>query len=140
MEYEGEVRVGGYINVNKLGMAVVDNQQSSSMIGTANTRTENTSKIDGSFKGASGNIGANVAAGDSNVQGNSASWPPMTRSMPSSSWVVVNNNMAPWRIVGCRGLPPRAPATTGRPITAIRTRPVWAMGPSRMPQATSGSM
>ncbi len=73
VEYEGRVNVGGYINVNKLGMAVVDNQQSSSMIGTANTRTENTSKIDGSFKGASGNIGANVAAGDSNVQGNSAS-------------------------------------------------------------------
>ena len=65
VEYEGRVNVGGYINVNKLGMAVVDNQQSSSMIGTANTRTENTSKIDGSFKGASGNIGANVAAGDS---------------------------------------------------------------------------
>lgn len=73
VEYEGRVNVGGYINVNKLGMAVVDNQQSSSMIGTANTRTENTSKIDGSLKGASGNIGANVAAGDSNVQGNSAS-------------------------------------------------------------------
>ena len=73
VEYEGTVRVGGYINVNKLGMAVVDNQQSSSMIGTANTRTENTSKIDGSFEGASGNVGANVAAGDSNVQGNSAS-------------------------------------------------------------------
>lgn len=73
VEYEGTVRVGGYINVNKLGMAVVDNQQSSSMIGTANTRTENTSKIDGSFKDASGNVGANVAAGDSNVQGNSAS-------------------------------------------------------------------
>ncbi len=73
VEYEGEVRVGGYINVNKLGMAVVDNQQSSSMIGTTNTRTENTSKIDGSFKDASGNVGANVAAGDSNVQGNSAS-------------------------------------------------------------------
>ena len=73
VEYEGTVRVGGYINVNKLGMAVVDNQQSSSMIGTGNSRTENTSKIDGSFKGASGNVGANVAAGDSNVQGNSAS-------------------------------------------------------------------
>ena len=26
VEYEGTVRVGGYINVNKLGMAVVDNQ------------------------------------------------------------------------------------------------------------------
>ncbi|TNI74102.1 hypothetical protein CF122_04610 [Aeromonas media] len=73
VEYEGTVRVGGYINVNKLGMAVVDNQQSSSMIGTGNSRTENTSKIDGSFEGASGNVGANVAAGDSNVQGNSAS-------------------------------------------------------------------
>lgn len=73
VEYEGTVRVGGYINVNKLGMAVVDNQQSSSMIGTANTRTENKSQIDGSFKDASGNVGANVAAGDSNVQGNSAS-------------------------------------------------------------------
>lgn len=72
VEYEGDVRVGGYINVNKLGMAVVDNQQSSSMIGTANTRTDNTSKINGSFQGASGNVGANVAAGDSNVQGNSA--------------------------------------------------------------------
>lgn len=72
VEYEGRVNVGGYINVNKLGMAVVDNQQSSTMIGTANTRTDNTSKINGSFKDASGNVGANVAAGDSNVQGNSA--------------------------------------------------------------------
>lgn len=73
VEYEGNVRVGGFINVNKLGMAVVDNQQSSTMIGTTNSRTENKSKIDGSFKDASGNVGANVAAGDSNVQGNSAS-------------------------------------------------------------------
>ena len=73
VEYEGTVRVGGYINVNKLGMAVVDNQQHTYKIGTANTSTENTSKIDGSFEGASGNVGANVAAGDSNVQGNSAS-------------------------------------------------------------------
>lgn len=72
VEYEGKVNVGGYINVNKLGMAVVDNQQSSTMIGTANSRTENKSQIDGSFKDASGNVGANVAAGDSNVQGNSA--------------------------------------------------------------------
>ncbi|MGY3869097.1 hypothetical protein ACW5W4_06090 [Aeromonas crassostreae] len=73
VEYDGRVNVGGYINVNKLGMAVVDNQQSSSMIGTSNYRTDNTSRINGSFQGASGNIGANVAAGDSNVQGNSAS-------------------------------------------------------------------
>lgn len=72
VEYEGRVNVGGYINVNKLGMAVVDNQQSSSMIGTSNSRTENKSEINGSFQGASGNVGANVAAGDSNVQGNSA--------------------------------------------------------------------
>ncbi|MCH7371578.1 MULTISPECIES: hypothetical protein [Aeromonas] len=72
VEYEGRVNVGGFINVNKLGMAVVDNQQSSSMIGTANSRTENKSQIDGSFQDASGNVGANVAAGDSNVQGNSA--------------------------------------------------------------------
>lgn len=72
VEYEGDVRVGGYINVNKLGMAVVDNKQSSTMIGTSNTRTENKSEINGSFKDASGNVGANVAAGDSNVQGNSA--------------------------------------------------------------------
>ncbi|WP_421203451.1 hypothetical protein [Aeromonas enteropelogenes] len=73
VKYEGKVIVGGFVNVNKLGMAVVDNQQSSTMIGTANSRTENASKIDGSFQGASGNIGANVAAGDSNVQGNSVS-------------------------------------------------------------------
>lgn len=73
VEYDGRVNVGGYINVNKLGMAVVDNQQSSSMIGTSNFRTDNTSRIDGSFDGVSGNVGANVAAGDSNVQGNSAS-------------------------------------------------------------------
>lgn len=73
VKYEGKVMVGGFVNVNKLGMAVVDNQQSSTMIGTANSRTENASKIDGSFQGASGNIGANVAAGDSNVQGNSVS-------------------------------------------------------------------
>lgn len=73
VEYEGRVNVGGSINVNKLGMAVVDNQQSSSMIGTSNYRTDNKSQIDNAFKGASGNVGANVAAGDSNVQGNSAS-------------------------------------------------------------------
>lgn len=71
VEYKGDVRIDGQINVRQLGMAVVNNEQASSGNMTANFRTENDSHINGSFNNSSGNIGANVAAGDANVQGNS---------------------------------------------------------------------
>ncbi len=73
LEYQGTVLIGGVIGVNGLGMAVVDNAQSASENATGNSYVENDATISGtSFKGSSGNIGVNDAAGDFNVQANSA--------------------------------------------------------------------
>lgn len=53
--------------------AKVTNIQGADGNGSVNYRNDNTAKINGSFNGATGNLGANVAAGDSNAQSNSAS-------------------------------------------------------------------
>ncbi len=69
----GRVQTGGYIGIDRLGMAVVDDTQSSTGNETYNEAFSNTSDMgDGALRNASGNIGVNVSAGDNNVQGNSA--------------------------------------------------------------------
>lgn len=69
----GDTYIGGYIGVDRLGMAVVDDKQSSTGNETYNEAFSNTSDMgDGALRNASGNIGVNVSAGDNNVQGNSA--------------------------------------------------------------------
>ncbi len=73
LEYEGAVSIDGFIWVGGLGMAVVDNEQSASGNHVDNSYVENDAAIGGSsFKNSSGNIGVNTAAGDFNVQSNSA--------------------------------------------------------------------
>ena len=73
IEFKGDVKVDGEIRVDGLGMAVVDNVQTTGMNGINNSYVENSASISGSaFNNASGNIGVNQAAGDFNVQGNSA--------------------------------------------------------------------
>lgn len=52
--------------------ASVTDSQSSSYNSVLNQGTKNNATIDGSLKGASGNVGANVAAGDMNQQANAA--------------------------------------------------------------------
>ncbi|MCV6590844.1 MAG: hypothetical protein OIF57_17770 [Marinobacterium sp.] len=73
MTNTGTVGVGGYVGIDRLGMAVVDDKQSSTGNQGYNEAFSNTSDMgDGALRNASGNIGVNVAAGDNNVQGNSA--------------------------------------------------------------------
>lgn len=69
----GSTHIGGYVGIDRLGMAVVDDKQSSTGNETYNEAFSNTSDMgDGALRNASGNIGVNVSAGDNNVQGNSA--------------------------------------------------------------------
>ncbi|MBV7314080.1 hypothetical protein [Shewanella sp. NIFS-20-20] len=73
LTYEGSVEISGSIVANGLGMAVVENvQESSANSGTNYYNTNSSSVRDSSFENASGNIGVNQAAGDNNVQANSA--------------------------------------------------------------------
>ncbi|MDR8525197.1 hypothetical protein [Shewanella fidelis] len=73
LEYKGTVKISGDITANGLGMAVVDNVQASGGNLIGNHYLENDASIgDAAFGNASGNIGVNQAAGDFNVQGNSA--------------------------------------------------------------------
>lgn len=73
--YHGGAWIGGYVGVNKLGMAVIDSYQNSTgnngHDGAMNNRNTNNAKImGGSGSDLSGNIGINVSAGDNNVQAN----------------------------------------------------------------------
>jgi len=69
----GSTHIGGYVGIDRLGMAVVDDKQSATGNETYNEAFSNTSDMgDGALRNASGNIGVNVSAGDNNVQGNSA--------------------------------------------------------------------
>ncbi|MGS0680472.1 hypothetical protein ACVBIL_04835 [Shewanella sp. 125m-7] len=71
--FKGGALVLGVIKVDGLGMAVVENKQSAGPNWIDNSYVENDASISGSaFNGASGNIGVNQAAGDFNVQANSA--------------------------------------------------------------------
>ncbi|MGL4476446.1 MAG: hypothetical protein ACRCT7_18650 [Shewanella sp.] len=73
LKYKGTVLIGGVVTANGLGMAVVENAQSSTANKGNNYYHSNSSSISGnSFQNASGNIGVNQAAGDNNVQANSA--------------------------------------------------------------------
>lgn len=73
VEFKGKVNIDGAIEVKGLGMAVVENvQESSTNVGMNSYHSNSASVGDTSFKNASGNIGVNVAAGDNNVQANSA--------------------------------------------------------------------
>jgi len=73
LEYKGKVKIDGEIYANGLGMAVVENVQDTSGNMVENYYHDNEAQIGGSsFQGASGNIGVNQAAGDFNVQTNSA--------------------------------------------------------------------
>ncbi|MGL4711353.1 MAG: hypothetical protein ACRCWP_01970 [Shewanella sp.] len=73
LEYKGKVKIEGEIKANGLAMAVVENKQESAANVGLNEYHSNTAGIsESSFENASGNIGVNVAAGDNNVQANSA--------------------------------------------------------------------
>ncbi|MGL4614712.1 MAG: hypothetical protein ACRCVV_12605 [Shewanella sp.] len=73
LEYKGKVKIEGEIKANGLAMAVVENKQESAVNVGLNEYHSNTAGIsESSFENASGNIGVNVAAGDNNVQANSA--------------------------------------------------------------------
>lgn len=71
IDYSGGAYIGGYIGINKLGMAVIDSYQNTTGNYVENTRNTNNAKIDGgSGNNLAGNGGLNVAAGDNNVQAN----------------------------------------------------------------------
>ncbi|MGS0675758.1 hypothetical protein [Shewanella sp. 0m-4] len=71
--FKGGALVLGVIKVDALGMAVVDNVQTTGGNLTGNSYVDNSASVSGSaFNNASGNIGVNQAAGDFNIQGNSA--------------------------------------------------------------------
>ncbi|MDO6565016.1 hypothetical protein Q4488_16670 [Amphritea sp. 1_MG-2023] len=71
VKYAGEVAIDGNITVDSLGMAVIDQKQSSDDNTTGNDRVDNNATVDGNaLNGSSGNIGVNVSAGDNNVQSN----------------------------------------------------------------------
>lgn len=73
LAYEGTVTISGNIDVNGLGMAVVENVQESSMNEVGNYYHDNDAQItDSAFENSSGNIGVNQASGDFNAQTNSA--------------------------------------------------------------------
>ena len=71
IDYKGHAYIHGYVGVNKLGMAVIDNYQNTTNNHVDNIRNDNNARIDGeSANGLAGNSGVNVAAGDNNVQAN----------------------------------------------------------------------
>ncbi len=73
VEYKGKVRIDGRIRVNSLGMAVIDDEQDSDDNRVINDQSDNNALIgNNSLRGAKGNVGLNMSAGDNNVQGNSA--------------------------------------------------------------------
>lgn len=73
VEYKGEVDIDGYIYVDSLGMAVIDDKQASVDNRGFNKVLDNTASVqNNTLRNASGNVGVNVGAGDNNVQGNSA--------------------------------------------------------------------
>ncbi|MCL1057422.1 hypothetical protein L2729_05360 [Shewanella gelidimarina] len=83
---KGGALVLGVIKVDALGMAVVDNVQTSGGNLTGNSYVENSASISGSaFNNASGNIGVNQAAGDFNIQGNSAALASIDQSFAFGS-------------------------------------------------------
>lgn len=81
--YEGDVSISGEFTVRSLGLALIDNEQFSTGNDVENDNAENDATIggadaeegddSGAFRDASGNIGANVAAGTGNQQDNAAS-------------------------------------------------------------------
>ncbi|WP_434952924.1 hypothetical protein ACRWQL_07430 [Shewanella sp. HL-SH4] len=73
LQYKGKINIEGTITANGLGMAVVENVQESSMNMVVNSYHDNDAQITGNaFENSSGNIGVNQAAGEFNVQANSA--------------------------------------------------------------------
>jgi hypothetical protein len=68
--YAGGGNHGGHNNTG--ASAIVNDTQLNYNNDVKNTATKNTATIDGSLNGASGNVGANVAAGDNNQQANAA--------------------------------------------------------------------
>jgi hypothetical protein len=69
----GDPRVTGTIKTDSAAIAVVNNAQSISQEQGSNALLNNNSSIGGNVaRGASGNIGANMAAGDNNAQDNAA--------------------------------------------------------------------
>ena len=73
VNYSGNVSIDGEIEANSLGMAVIDNTQLNDNNDVVNNRNDNDASVDdNAFQGSSGNVGANVAAGDNNTQSNAA--------------------------------------------------------------------
>ncbi|WP_070988397.1 hypothetical protein [Halofilum ochraceum] len=73
IDYEGEVSVGGYIDGDALGMAVIENRQDNGGNEVLNKANNNSASVDdNAMREGSGNLGANAAAGDNNSQSNAA--------------------------------------------------------------------
>lgn len=87
--YAGDVSVSGEFEVKALGLALIDNEQFSVGNEVDNQRNSNDaaageddSSDGGAFQGASGNLGANIAAGTGNQQDNAAAL-----ATSDASWV-----------------------------------------------------
>lgn len=71
IDYQGLALIGGYVGINQLGMAVINNHQQTTDNNVKNIRNENNASVSGeSANNLAGNSGVNVAAGDNNVQAN----------------------------------------------------------------------
>lgn len=69
----GDPTVAGQIDIDSAAIAIVDNAQTNGANVGSNTNLKNdASATDNTAQGASGNIGANIAAGDNNQQDNAA--------------------------------------------------------------------
>jgi len=86
IKYSGEVNVGGKVRVNSLGLSMVENDQDNDENAVDNIFHNNVSAITGnSFTNATGNIGINTAAGDLNMQSNSAALAAIDKDFSFSS-------------------------------------------------------
>jgi len=73
VSFEGGVSVNGGIGVNASSLAIVDDKQINYANTDSNTLLTNDAKLEGNaLQGATGSVGANVAAGDNNQQANAA--------------------------------------------------------------------
>lgn len=71
VNYAGGAYIGGYVSVNRLGMAAIDNNQYSTFNNVENHRNTNNATLGGgSANNLAGNSGINIAGGDNNVQAN----------------------------------------------------------------------
>jgi len=73
VEYKGSVDIDGSISGDSLGLALINDEQQNNSNNSVNVGVTNRSSINGnSLRDSEGNVAANVASGDNNMQANSA--------------------------------------------------------------------